>query len=306
LPKLLLKPWNKHTDDMRTLVVISLLLSLSANAGAQQLDLFDSEQLRYAGKGWSWGIGWHVLTASPANPSDQWIVANADGGLDTMHVGGWENQGGQALRLGISHWRVFENPVLFDRWCIEVAGTRNKVDAMFTGLVAGSDSSLFLNSLHDHGQSTLTIQTAIQVYRSIELLPDFFLEGHLGVGFDYEINPTFERLGPDSLFIPWERPSDWRVALEGGVGLGVHTQGGRYLRLVLNTDLVQLKPTSIQGGGNIDWMDGSYRPWQISLQWDLLKRKPAASCAGQPEGQPGRDLFGPKMRKKMRWGSKRQ
>jgi hypothetical protein len=75
---------------------------------------------------------------------------------------------------------------------------------------------------------------------------------------------------------------------------------------VLNTDLVQLKPTSIQGGGNIDWMDGSYRPWQISLQWDLLKRKPAASCAGQPEGQPGRDLFGPKMRKKMRWGSKRQ
>ena len=56
-----------------------------------------------------------------------------------------------------------------------------------------------------------------------------------------------------------------------------------------------------RGDGAWDWMEGSYRPWQFSISWDLLKKRPAASCVGAPDGQPGRDLFGPKMRKKMRW-----
>ena len=153
----------------------------------------------------------------------------------------------------------------------------------------------------DRGESVFTLQTALQVHRAIEIMPDFFLDAHIGIGWNREFGLETSRVGADSLFLPQTDPSDWRLAFEGGLGLGVRTQSGRFLRLLVNTDLVQLEPTALQGGGAWDWMEGSYRPWQFSISWDLLKKRPAASCVGAPDGQPGRDLFGPKMRKKMRW-----
>ena len=155
----------------------------------------------------------------------------------------------------------------------------------------------------DRGESAFTLQTALQVHRAIEIMPDFFLDAHIGIGWNREfgLETSRARSGFYPVFAPARLLRDWRLAFEGGLGLGVRTQSGRFLRLRVNTDLVQLEPTALQGGGAWDWMEGSYRPWQFCISWDLLKKRPAASCVGAPDGQPGRDLFGPKMRKKMRW-----
>tara|TARA_B110000285_G_scaffold234928_1_gene313728 strand:+ start:1384 stop:2262 length:879 start_codon:yes stop_codon:yes gene_type:complete len=286
---------------LQTLGVALLIVS---EALAQRADLFDRKEQAHLGHGWSWKLGGHLLDAAPSTSSSQWLIANADGTLDTLHAGNWSHQGSGSAMVGIGHWWVVQNPVLWDRWSIELAGVRHAVDSEFRGRVAQDGPGLptTLDTLMDHGESTFTLQTAIQVHRAIEIIPDFFLDAHMGLGYNYEFGLETVRSGADSaLFLPLSTPSAWRLALEGGVGLGVRSQSGRFLRLLINTDFIQLQPTAIQGGGAWDWMEGSYRPWQFSISWDLLKRRPAASCVGAPSGQPGRDLFDPKMRKKMRW-----
>ncbi|MDA0302746.1 MAG: hypothetical protein O3B45_00175 [Bacteroidetes bacterium] len=284
--------------------ILSFGLLFVSQALAQSADLFDRKEQAHLGHGWSWKLGGHILDATPSSSTSQWLVSNSSGALDTLHAGTWTHQGSGSGLVGIGHWWVVQNPVLWDRWSIELAGVRHAVDSEFNGRVAQAGLGLptALDTLMDHGKSTFTLQSALHVHRAIEIIPDFFFDAHLGLGYNYEFGMESERSGADSsLFLPLSTPSDWRLAVEGGVGLGVRSQSGRFLRLLVNTDLVQLQPTAFQGGGAWDWMEGSYRPWQFSISWDLLKRRPAASCVGAPAGQPGRDLFDPKMRKKMRW-----
>jgi hypothetical protein len=285
-----------------TALVCSLILSCSAIA--QNSDLFDRKEQAYMRHGWSWKLGAHVLSASPSNSQSQWLIANTAGTLDTLHTGSWEHQGSGSALLGIGHWWVTENPVIWDRWSLEVVGVRHGINSEFQGQV-GTVNPVGLTSpdtLIDFGQSDFTLQTAIQVHRAIEILPDFFLDTQIGIGWNREFGMISSRTGADStMFLPPSAPSKWRLAFEGGVGFGVRTRSGRYLRVLVNTDLIQLKPTANQGGGAWDWMESSYRPWQFMVSWDLQKKRAAASCVGAPQGKPGRNLFDSKMRKKMSW-----
>ena len=270
---------------------------------AQSTDLFDRNERSRLGHGWSWKLGGHLLDATPSSSPSQWLTSNPNGNVDTLHIGTWSHAGSGSILVGIGHWWTVKEPILWDRWSIELGGVRHAANSEFIGRVAGNSPGdpMVADTLMDRGESVFTLQTALQVHRAIEIMPDFFLDAHIGIGWNREFGLETSRVGADSLFLPQTDPSDWRLAFEGGLGLGVRTQSGRFLRLLVNTDLVQLEPTALQGGGAWDWMEGSYRPWQFSISWDLLKKRPAASCVGAPDGQPGRDLFGPKMRKKMRW-----
>ena len=285
---------------VRTLVFSAFL---SCSAMAQTGDLFDKNEPSFLGHGWSWKLGLHVLSASPSASQSEWLRTNSMGTLDTLHSGTWEHKGDGSLLLGVGHWWITENPILWDRWSLEIAGVRHGAQSEFRGQIGSPNpgEATTLDTLIDSSQSFLTLQTALKVHRAIEILPDFFLDTHIGLGWNREFGLQSTRTGADStLFLPLVLPSAWRLSVEGGLGIGVRTRTGRYLRLVVNTDLIQLKPTTKQGGGAWDWMEGSYRPWQCTIAWDLLKKRPPASCVGAPQGQPGRELFGPKMRKKMR------
>ena len=284
-------------------LILFLGVLVSGVLSAQSTDLFDRNERSHLGHGWSWKLGGHLLDATPSSSPSQWLTSNPNGNLDTLHVGTWSHAGAGSVLVGIGHWWTVKEPILWDRWSIELGGVRHAANSEFIGRVAGNSpgAPMVADTLMDRGESVFTLQTALQVHRAIEIMPDFFLDAHIGIGWNREFGLETSRVGADSLFLPLPDPSDWRLAFEGGLGLGVRTQSGRFLRLLVNTDLVQLEPTALQGGGAWDWMEGSYRPWQFSISWDLLKKRPAASCVGAPDGQPGRDLFGPKMRKKMRW-----
>ena len=271
---------------------------------AQSTDLFDRNERNHLGHGWSWKLGGHLLDAAPSSSPSQWLTSAPNGGIDTLHIGSWSHEGVGSILVGIGHWWTVKEPILWDRWSIELGGVRHAANSEFIGHVAGNSTGapMVIDTLMDRGESAFTLQTALQVHRAFEIVPDFFLDAHFGIGWNREFGMKTSRAGADAtLFLPLPTPSNWRFAFEGGLGFGVRTRSGRFLRLRANTDLVQLEPTARQGGGAWDWMEGSYRPWQFCISWDLLKKRPAASCVGAPKGQPGKDLFGPKMRKKMRW-----
>ncbi len=269
-------------------------LSLSAQSNA----LFDTERQTFRGTGWTFSAGMHGFSSRPDSTDAFYSIANSDGSLDTLHMGSWGHEGHRSLRLGIGFWHVARRPVVWDRWSVEVHGTRNTAISTFTGLVAGADNALALNTLVDSGRSNLTTELTFRLYRAFEVIPDFFLEGQLGMGWDREWGAQFSRTGPDSMFIPRLQPALNRIALELGAGVGVRTRSGRYLRLHATYDAVQLSPFAEEGDGRVQWYDGQFQPWNLTLQWDLLRAKSAIDCAKPPaKDRPAEVLFGSEMEK---------
>lgn len=293
---------------MKELATFWVCWFIAIGSWAQNADLFDRQQRTFDGQGWSWSIGAAGLIAQPQQASALWLTAQGDGSIDTLHSGIWVAEGQIRPRLGIGYWRVMKRAILFDRIAASAGITQHRASSTFVGMIAQTPigGTLRADTLTDTARSNLTVQTALHGYRAIEIIPDFFIEGHVGIGWDIDMYTKFDRTGPDSLFVPLKTNVPWRLALEGGLGLGVRTRSGRFLRLMFNTDWLQLIPVGANGGAAMDWMSGHYRPWNASLTWDIMRRKPAESCVGTPEGQPGKDLFGPKMRKKARWFKRRR
>jgi len=95
--------------------------------------------------------------------------------------------------------------------------------------------------------------------------------------------------------------------LELGAGLGVRTRSGRYLRIHATYDGLQLAPLAEEGNGRVQWYEGHYQPWNLTLQWDLLRSKPLEDCAKPPsQDRPGEVLFGDQMQKDRRKQLKKQ
>jgi len=229
------------------------------------------------------------------------------GSIDTLHAGTWGHAGNNALRLGIGYWGIARRPLIWDRWFIELQGTRNAATSTFEGLVANADSILQPNTLLDSGRSVVTTELTFKLQRAFEIKTDFFFEVQLGIGWDREWGGTFSRTGPDSLFVTRAAPATDRIALELGAGLGVRTRSGRYLRIHATCDGLQLAPLAEEGDGRVQWYEGHYQPWNLTLQWDLLRSKPVEDCAKPPsQDRPGEVLFGDQMQKDRRKQLKKQ
>ena len=46
----------------------------------------------------------------------------------------------------------------------------------------------------------------------------------------------------------------------------------------------------------LDWMQGTYRPWRVSLHHDLVPPKPQEGCAAPTRSTASKTLFDPKMK----------
>jgi hypothetical protein len=277
------------------------------NSAEAQSTPFNAESRSFRNQGWTYAIGYHAFSARPDSVPVVYQTVRPTGTIDTLHTGTWGHAGNQALRLGIGYWGIARRPLIWDRWFIELQGTRNAATSAFDGLVANADSILQPNTLLDSGRSVVTTELTFKLQRAFEIKTDFFFEVQLGIGWDREWGGTFSRTGPDSLFVTRAAPAIDRMALELGAGLGVRTRSGRYLRIHATYDGLQLAPLAEEGDGQVQWYEGHYQPWNLTLQWDLLRSKPLEDCAKPPsQDRPGEVLFGDQMQKDRRKQLKKQ
>lgn len=268
---------------------------------------FEAESPTLRNNGWTYAIGYHAFSARPDSIPAVYQTIRTSGIVDTLHTGMWSHSGNKALRLGIGYWGVVRRPLIWDRWFIELQGTRNASASRFDGLVANSDSILQPNTLLDSVRSVVTTELTFKLQRAFEIKTDFFFETQLGIGWDREWGSTFSRTGPDSMFVTRAAPSSDRFALELGAGLGVRTRSGRYLRVHATYDGLQLAPLAEEGDGRVERYEGRYQPWNLTLQWDLLRSKPLEDCAKPPsQERPSEVLFGDQMKKDRQKQLKKQ
>lgn len=289
------------------LLVTWAISALGNPLAAQRSPSFDPSSRTLKRTGWSFSAGVHGFSASPDSANSLYQILRPDGSIDTLHSGTWLHQGSSALSLGVGYWGVAQQPIIWDRWRIAMLATRNAATSHFEGWVQGVDSILVPGALADTGRAAVTTACAFEALRSFEILPDFFAEAALGMQWSREWNGTFNRTGPDSLFVPREAPAQNRLALTLGAGVGVRTRTGRYVRIHGNYEAVQLNPFAEEGDGRVEWYDGHYQPWNVALTWDILPPRPAADCAKPPaQDRPGEVLFGPNMEKDREKGRKQQ
>jgi len=291
----------------RLTAVFVWMLVGGLNSAEAQSTPFNAESRSFRNQGWTYAIGYHTFSARPDSVPVVYQTVRPTGTIDTLHTGTWGHAGNQALRLGIGYWGIARRPLIWDRWFIELQGTRNAATSTFDGLVANADSILQPNTLLDSGRSVVTTELTFKLQRAFEIKTDFFFEAQLGIGWDREWGGTFSRTGPDSLFVTRAAPATDRMALELGAGLGVRTRSGRYLRIHATYDGLQLAPLAEEGDGRVQWYEGHYQPWNLTLQWDLLRPKPIEDCAKPPsQDRPGEVLFGDQMQKDRQKQLKKQ
>ena len=291
----------------RLTAVFAWALVGGLNGAEAQSTPFNAESRTMRNQGWTYAIGYHAFSARPDSVPAVYQTVRPTGTIDTLHTGTWGHVGNHAMRLGIGYWGIARRPLIWDRWFIELQGTRNAAASTFGGLVANADSILQPNTLLDSGRSVVTTELTFKLQRAFEIKTDFFFEAQLGIGWDREWGGTFSRTGPDSMFVTRAAPAMDRIALELGGGFGVRTRAGRYLRIHATYDGLQLAPLAEEGDGRVQWYEGHYQPWNLTLQWDLLRPKPLEDCAKPPsQDRPGEVLFGNQMQKDRQKQLKKQ
>ena len=275
-------------------------LGLTHQACAQSNQLFDAQRNQFRGNGLTLGAGVHWLHPNPQEAVSVLTVVNELDEIDTLHTGRWDHQGSMGLRLGVGFWHVAKRPILWDRVSIQLEGSKHQATSIFTGAIADSVGVLVSDTSSDVSAAGIFSELTLRFHRAIEIKPDFFLEAQMGIGWDAEWAVDFERTGPVNRFVDRPEPARHRLALELGLGVGVRTRAGRYLRIIAQTDALQLMPLAADGGGRIDRYEGTFKSAHLTLQWDFLRDKPDISCAGKNLGNEAMPLFKPAMQRKMK------
>lgn len=303
----------RGTNPIRSGLILSCLV-LWALSGMGQMrsgdrvdgDLFDRMGKRQGPKGWTVLAGASGLLASPRAMDQTWALAGlaSDGTWtvpDTMYSGQWKFRGQPALALGVGRWTVKPEKGLIDRsgWLLSMGNQR--VEETFVGVMRDSLGQLQPDTILQAGQA-FNIRLQLHVSRAFSITRDIYADVRAGIGLHQDFGPTTQ--GVDSLFVGLSDLAPTRIGIDLAAGIGVRMWSGRHARFMISTRAFQLHQVSRSGKVNaFDWMSGSYRPWSLILALDLQQPRPPTQC-GQNSGsihQPGRNLFGPVMRKRYRW-----
>ena len=186
-------------------------------------------------------------------------------------------------------------------WLLTLGNT--EVTENFTGLRTDTTGVLRADTAQLSGQ-TFSLRLLLHASKAIAISRDLYVDVRAGLGIQQHLGTTTS--GPDSLFFETAALPKTMVGIDVGAGIGVRMWSGRHLRLMVSSRALQLAPISSDGrGASHDWLAGSYRPWSVSLKLDLQQPRPPARCGESPSAvhQPGRNLFGPVMRKRFNWSS---
>ena len=210
---------------------------------------------------------------------------------DIVHYGTFIPNAPRNWRFGLGGIYVYEDPILFDRIGLNFIGGKRYNEETFTGLYHGEQDTINCVT------SAINIAAVFTVYKTFTISPDLFIETGIGgsirrdffrdissADFSGEINSG---IAPD---LPV-----FTASCEALLGVGAMMWTGRFIRLNLAVDLMQLAPFNT--AGETPWLMNSYRPYRVMLSWDLHRRKRGdRNCANPTHSEKAKELFGKDMR----------
>mgnify|MGYP001064246866 FL=1 len=268
-----------------------VFLSLISNTSAQN-SFFSPTLSDYRSSGWSLSIGGSGLGGSNSPFNEDWLIANSTSGtIDTVYSGTWTPQGGFHLAGGIGRVFIAKNPILADRFSINLIGSRRTITETFEGVIGGQDSVVVGSG------SALNIGVFVDALRTITLTKKIFLEMGIGGGYRVDFSSKFDFETSTPLSVLEEEMSPFSGCFEFIVGVGLKMKRGKFIRVQFAADMLQLAP--INSTAKLPWRVGDYRPYRAMISCDLFGLKPIkpeGSCAAPTHSDKSKELFGKKMR----------
>ncbi|MBT5148023.1 MAG: hypothetical protein HOM41_05620 [Flavobacteriales bacterium] len=266
-------------------------MSLISNASAQN-SFFSPTLSDYRSSGWSLSIGGSGLGGSNSPFNEDWLIANSTSGtIDTVYSGTWTPQGGFHLAGGIGRVFIAKNPILADRFSINLIGSRRTITETFEGVIDGQDSVVVGSG------SALNIGVFVDALRTITLTKKVFLEVGIGGGYRIDFSSKFDFETSTPLSVLEGEMSPFSGCFEFIMGGGLKMKRGKFIRLQFAADMLQLAP--INSTAKLPWRVGDYRPYRAMISCDLFGLKPIkseGSCAAPTHSDKSKELFGKKMR----------
>lgn len=223
------------------------------------------------------------------------LFANpVSGSIDTLHAGTWTPVNQLELTAGAGRIWILENPILIDRVNFHGLVGRRTIKETFNGVYQSVDTTFEARG------TSLNVGLALSAFNSITLSPDLFIELGLSGTVRKDFIPEIVDVdfSHDGIADPFVVPN-YTAALEAIAGVGFMRWKGRFLRIHVAADLLQIMP-GITGTGKIPWVVGEYRPFRIMANWDLYPKLRPVSCAGPVHSEKSRELFGEDMRGRFR------
>ena len=266
-------------------------MSLISNASAQN-SFFSPTLSDYRSSGWTLSIGGSGLGGSNSPFNEEWLIANStSGNIDTVYSGTWTPQGGFHLAGGIGRVFIATNPILADRFSINIIGSRRTITETFEGVIYGQDSVVVGDG------SALNIGVFVDALRAIPLTQKVFLEVGIGGGYRVDFSSEFDFETSTPLSVLEGEMSPFSSCFEFIMGGGLKMKRGKFIRVQFAADILQLAP--INSTAKLPWRVGDYRPYRAMISWDLFGLKPIkpeGSCAAPTHSEKSKELFGKKMR----------
>ena len=277
-------------------------------------DPFESTRKTHDTKAWTLSVGTNHFHAVPTSWNSSWVLNHGTAAapkLDTLHNGLWNSLPSTQWRVGLGHLWMLEDRLWSDRLHVDVGVSRTVKQEQFLGRVKevnGTDSVLVVvEELLIHEGQSWALDGQIHLLSAVATGPDGFVEWSTGVRAAWIFQQQIDTMAP-IFFAPAILPA-WHVAWTAGVGVGFKVYRGRMLRLHVEADWLQLAQArtadvvrvvyaDVRG---LNWMQGGYRPWRVTLTHDLFRRKPAENCANPTRSEASKTLFDPK---KMKGGKK--
>ena len=266
-------------------------MSLISNASAQN-SFFSPTLSDYRSSGWTLSIGGSGLGGSNSPFNEEWLIANSTSGtIDTVYSGTWTPQGGFHLAGGIGRVFIAKNPILADRFSINLIGSRRTITETFEGVIGGQDSVVVGSG------SALNIGVFVDALRTITLTKKVFLEVGIGGGYRIDFSSKFDFETSTPLSVLDGEMSPFSGCFEFIMGGGLKMKRGKFIRVQFAADMLQLAP--INSTAKLPWRVGDYRPYRAMISCDLFGLKPIkseGSCAAPTHSDKSKELFGKKMR----------
>ncbi|MDA9835853.1 hypothetical protein N9C00_02740 [Flavobacteriales bacterium] len=266
-------------------------MSLISNASAQN-SFFSPTLSDYRSSGWTLSIGGSGLGGSNSPFNEEWLIANSTSGtIDTVYSGTWTPQGGFHLAGGIGRVFIAKNPILADRFSINLIGSRRTITETFEGVIDGQDSVVVGSG------SALNIGVFVDALRTITLTKKVFLEVGIGGGYRIDFSSKFDFETSTPLSVLDGEMSPFSGCFEFIMGGGLKMKRGKFIRVQFAADMLQLAP--INSTAKLPWRVGDYRPYRAMISCDLFGLKPikpVGSCAAPTHSEKSKELFGKKMR----------
>lgn len=274
---------------------ISFVFMLLISNASAQTSFLPPSLSDYRSSGWSLSIGGSGLGGSHSPFNEEWITSNsATGNVDTLYSGTWIPEGGFHLTGGIGRVFIAKNPILADRFSINMIGSRRTITETFEGIIDGQDSVVIGSG------SAFNIGVFVDAIRTVTLTRQVFLELGIGGGYRYDFSSEFDFETSTPLTPFWHPERDlpnYSSCFEFIMGVGLKMKRGKFIRIQFASDILQLAP--INSTGKLPWRVGEYRPYRAMINWDLFRKKPVkpeGSCAAPTHSEKSKELFGKDMR----------